>query len=89
MEQVISIILAIIGSSTITSLVLLKGKKRASDTQSYQLLIDDLNERFKEALERMRTLEGELNKVIDDNRALRQENDELRAENARLKLAAQ
>ena len=89
MEQVISIILAIISSSTITSLVLLKGKKRTSDTQSYQLLIDDLNERFKKALERMRTLEGELNKVIDDNRALRQENDELRAENARLKLAAQ
>ena len=81
MESLIQIIVAIIGSSGITSLVLLRGKKRTSDTQSYQLLIDDLNIRIKGALERMRTLEDELNRRSDENRALRNENETLRSEN--------
>jgi len=96
MESIIQIIVAIIGSSGITSLVLLRGKKRTSDTQSYQLLIDDLNTRMKDALVRMRTLEEELNRFSDENRALRNENETLRnenevlrSENERLKASAQ
>ena len=88
MESLIQIIVAIIGSSGITSLVLLRGKKRTSDTQSYQLLIDDLNTRMEEALKRMRTLEEELNRLSDENRALRNENESLRSENDRLKASA-
>lgn len=89
MESLIQIIVAIIGSSGITSLVLLRGKKRTSDTQSYQLLIDDLNTRMAEALKRMRTLEEELNRLSDENRTLRNENETLRSENERLKASAQ
>lgn len=88
MESIIQIIVAIIGSSGITSLVLLRGKKRTSDTQSYQLLIDDLNVRMKDALERMRTLEKELDRLSDENRTLRNENEVLRSENERLKASA-
>lgn len=85
MDNIIQIILAVIGSSAVTSLALLKGKKRTSDTQSYQLLIDDLNQRMESALSRMRTLEDELNRISDENRTLRQENADLRNEIETLK----
>jgi FtsZ-binding cell division protein ZapB len=85
MDNIVQLIIAVIGSSAITSLLLLGSKKRTSDTQSYKLLIDDLNARMKEALSRMRTLEDELNRITDENRTLRQENADLRTENEKLR----
>lgn len=96
MEHIVSIILSVIGGGAVTSLVLLRGKKRTSDTQSYQLLIDDLNGRMATALNRMRELEAEINRVSDENRSLRdeiatlrRENENLKTENDRLKKTVQ
>lgn len=83
--QLVEIILGVISGGAVTSLFMLKSKKRSSDTQSYKLLIDDLNQRMDAALTKMRELETELERVKTENSALRIENDQLRAENAKLK----
>ena len=65
-NSLIQIILAVIASSSITSLALLRPKRRTGDTESYALLLDDLNKR----------LDG----YVHENAELRQKNNQLQQE---------
>ena len=79
------IILAIISSSAVTSLFTLRSRRRTGDTQSYQLLLDDLHKRMSAALDRMRKLEQELVRINDENKSLVKENEMLKDEIATLR----
>ena len=43
LNDILQIVLAVIASSSVTSLALLRPKRRTGDTESYSLLLDDLN----------------------------------------------
>lgn len=85
MDNFVQIILAIISSSAVTSLFTLRSRRRTGDTQSYQLLLDDLNKRMSAALDRMRKLEQELVRINDENKSLVKENEMLKDEIATLR----
>lgn len=85
MDNFVQIILAIISSSAVTSFFTLRSRRRTGDTQSYQLLLDDLNKRMSAALDRMRKLEQELVRINDENKSLVKENEMLKDEIATLR----
>jgi len=85
MTDLTQIILAVIGSGALTSLILLRSKRRSSDTESYKLLLDDLNKRMADNIERTRALEEENLTFRKENASLRFEVNQLRNEVAELK----
>lgn len=85
MNNLLEIILAVISSSAITSLFTLRPKRRSSDTESYKMLLDDLNGRMAAALDRMKELEAELSRMKEEYSALKIENEQLKIENENLK----
>lgn len=85
MDQILQLILAVISSSAITSLAMLRSKKRTGDTESYKMLLDDLNQRLAENIKRTRDLEAENTALKKENSLLRQELDQIRAEITNLK----
>ena len=66
MNDILQIVLAVIASSSVTSLALLRPKRRTGDTESYSLLLDDLNKR--------------LDAYVHENAELRQKNNQLQQE---------
>ena len=66
MNDILQIVLAVIASSSVTSLALLRPKRRTGDTESYSLLLDDLNKR--------------LDAYVHENAELRQKNNHLQQE---------
>lgn len=66
MNNILQIVLAVIASSSVTSLALLRPKRRTGDTESYSLLLDDLNKR--------------LDAYVHENAELRQKNNQLQQE---------
>ncbi len=66
MNDILQIVLAVIASSSVTSLALLRSKRRTGDTESYSLLLDDLNKR--------------LDAYVHENAELRQKNNQLQQE---------
>ena len=65
-SNIVQIILAVIASSSLTSLALLRPKRRTGDTESYALLLDDLNKR--------------LDAYVHENEELRRKNSYLQQE---------
>lgn len=66
LNDILQIVLAVIASSSVTSLALLRPKRRTGDTESYSLLLDDLNKR--------------LDAYVHENAELRQKNNQLQQE---------
>lgn len=76
--ELIQVIISALSGGLLTGAVMLRSKRRAGETESYKLLLDDLNIRMESALSRMRELE-------EDILRLKAENEKLREENARLR----